>query len=374
MSVFRIALVGGPGGGKSKSLSKLKNALGKAGYKVIIADEVATSVMESGISPADCDTELFQGVIIERTLVTEKTISDAANACKQDVVVVYDRGIADCKAYMPEDMYDDMLRKLGVVPNDARDQYDLVVHLVTPAFGAESHYSSKTNKHRSENVQQAREKDLLVRKAWSGHHHLVVIDNSTDFTAKVNRVKKAVFHYLSGEEYQRKWLIKKPSNEQISQLECVTTQRIVQVYASPVTPDMEERVRKIGEDVFSSSFSYSHKAGDNPGIRRRVYDNIDYSTYLARAAQGESIVKKMRSSFYYKHQYFQLDRYLSDGANGTVKPDEAILEIDLVSRGDKVELPPWVEVISEITADRNYANKNLARKLTIFEKINKAFD
>ena len=51
-----------------------------------------------------------------------------------------------------------------------------------------------------------------------------------------------------------------------------------------------------------------------------------------------------------------------------MKEDEAILEIDLVSRNAEVILPDWVHVIREVTAEPEYANKNLARELNGFER------
>lgn len=37
-----------------------------------------------------------------------------------------------------------------------------------------------------------------------------------------------------------------------------------------------------------------------------------------------------------------------------------VLEIELLSRGDQVELPPFIEIISDITQDKRFKNAQLA--------------
>lgn len=368
MSLWQIALTGGPCAGKSRALINLKRYFEKKGYKVIIVEETATESIVSGITPWECDTEAFQTLILSRSINKAETVLQVTDTWKRDVIVIYDRGLADCKAYMPLDMYNQTLKKFGLTPNDARDQYDLVIHMVTAADGAEEAYTCKNNKARKETPEQARELDKKTRNAWAGHHHLVVIDNSTDFSQKLKRVREAVIHRTSSEEYQRKWLIRKPTPEQVKRLEGVVSEELVQTYFPQMAPDLEERVRKSGAKISDSTFSYSYKKGDNPGVRKSFNVSIPFETYLSQLCRGDRIIRKERSWFFYKHQYFRLDCYLPKGCNHTLNSDEAILEIDLVKKDAEVVLPDWVEVIREVTDDSDYANKNLARKLNTFER------
>ena len=73
---------------------------------------------------------------------------------------------------------------------------------------------SGNNAARRESPEEARQKDSETINAWTGHPHLRVIDNSTDFSGKIKRVTEEVFSLL-GEpiptEIERKFLIKKPT-------------------------------------------------------------------------------------------------------------------------------------------------------------------
>ena len=69
---------------------------------------------------------------------------------------------------------------------------DCVIHLVSAAKGAESFYSLDNNEARSEDLAHARELDEKVMNSWNGHASLQVIDNSTNFHAKCDRVVQGV--------------------------------------------------------------------------------------------------------------------------------------------------------------------------------------
>jgi hypothetical protein len=59
---------------------------------------------------------------------------------------------------------------LGVSTMQIRDnRYDAVIHLATAADGAESFYGALGNEARYESVDEAKEKDHLIRQAYMGH-------------------------------------------------------------------------------------------------------------------------------------------------------------------------------------------------------------
>ena len=62
------------------------------------------------------------------------------------------------------------------------------MHLVTAADGAEAFYTLENNAARSEDAATAVALDRKTQKAWSGHAHHYVFDNSTDFEGKLKRV------------------------------------------------------------------------------------------------------------------------------------------------------------------------------------------
>jgi len=64
-------------------------------------------------------------------------------------------------------------------------RYDLVIHLVTAADGAEKFYTLSNNTARSESPELARELDQKVRECWVSHPRLVVVGNEDDFSKKI---------------------------------------------------------------------------------------------------------------------------------------------------------------------------------------------
>ena len=62
-----------------------------------------------------------------------------------------------------------MLQELGLEEATLRDtRYDVVVHLVTAAKGAEQFYSLESNSVRSEGLELARSLDDKIMNAWNG--------------------------------------------------------------------------------------------------------------------------------------------------------------------------------------------------------------
>ena len=57
-------------------------------------------------------------------------------------------------------------------------RYDVVVHMVTAAHGAETFYTTENNVARYEDVPTARIVDNNLQKAWMGHPHHLIIDNN----------------------------------------------------------------------------------------------------------------------------------------------------------------------------------------------------
>lgn len=186
--VYEFVITGGPSAGKTTGLSKLDRVFTDRGYKVIIVAETATEVILSGINPNELPLVEFQRVIIERGINKEKTVRRVAKFFDKDVIIFYDRGLLDSKAYMEHKDFVTILKKHHLTEVEARDRYDAVFHMVTAAIGAQEYYTNQNNKARSETLEQAIETDKKTRNVWLGHPHLRIIDNSTGFGEKINRL------------------------------------------------------------------------------------------------------------------------------------------------------------------------------------------
>ena len=216
--VVTIALTGGPCAGKSTCLSRLEQELTDKGYRVFIVEEMATNVIKSGVSPLSVGVIDFEKMLIELQVSRNKIYTDIANKVAEEqnknVVIVYDRGIPDCKGFITDEMYNKLLNELNLDEVELLDYYDGVFHLVTAADGAEEFYTCENNSARTETPEEAIERDKTCMQAWLGHPHLRVITNKDcTFEQKIDKLLKGVYSLLGIPvplEIERKFLVEKP--------------------------------------------------------------------------------------------------------------------------------------------------------------------
>ena len=194
--IHRIVFTGGPCAGKSTALDRVGAWLAECGVRVYRVPEASTLLLGGGIALAGQPPAIlraFQRGIVEVQLALEDAFFGVALATGEASVLLIDRGIPDGSAYLSESAWADLLGELGLIHHELRDRrYDAVVHLTTAAIGAEAHYGSQTNPTRYETLEEARGVDERLRRGWHGHARACVIDNSTDFEAKMRRVLVAV--------------------------------------------------------------------------------------------------------------------------------------------------------------------------------------
>ena len=194
---YKIVLTGGPCGGKTTALDRVSSYLRERGFEVCMCPEVFTILASNGMS-----LEFFnvQGmdVVIQTTVMDvqesmERGVETILRATGKPSVLLCDRGAMDGLAYMEQDTFMGILQTRGKEVCDVREgRYNAVFHMVTAAEGAERFYSLENNHARSETVEQARELDQKTQRCWAGHPHLVVLDNSTDFEGKLQRLVEGI--------------------------------------------------------------------------------------------------------------------------------------------------------------------------------------
>jgi len=355
MRTWEFVITGGPCAGKTTGLAVLEQALTNKGFKVIVVAETATELISSGICPWELGQEEFQSLLLERSINKEETTRKAANYLKRDTVILYDRGLIDSKAYMPREFFNKILAKYNLTETIIRDQYDGVFHLVTAADGAEEYYTLANNEARTETPEEARILDRKTRNAWVGHSHLRIIDNSTEFKSKIDKLIKEVYLAMGLPipiEIERKFLIRKPSDELLAKIEGITKLKILQTYLRSNDSYTERRIRQKG-DGKTFSYFYTEKKNISNMSRSETERKISQEEYLALLMEGEKSIRKDRYCFISQNQYFELDIY-------PLWEDEAILEIELTSENQEVIIPDWIEVIQEVTDNQKYKNYNLA--------------
>lgn len=195
-NIVRIVLTGGPAGGKTTLIERIRGQFGQVdGWRVITVPETATDLIKGfGIQPfGNCLTMLeFQDYVVADQLHKEGLALRAAEAVPEpNVLIVYDRALLDDKAYITDGEFEQVLARFGLSSRAAMEKYDAVLHLVTCAKGAESFYNLDNNA-RTETPEQAVELDERTLRAWSSHPNRIIVDNTGDFEHKLRRAMREI--------------------------------------------------------------------------------------------------------------------------------------------------------------------------------------
>lgn len=186
-------------------------------YIVYVLPEVASTTVGAGVKiiPSEFTPEthkIFTTGIMKMQMDLEDYFAAIASIQKKDVIILTDRGVMDNTAYCSPENEQKIYEEQGWVKGDIRDnRYDMVIHLVTAAIGAEKYYTLENNAARTETPEQARGLDVRTQEVWNGHPNHVIIDNSCkNFNEKLNRVYNSICQVLDVPvqgNYHRKFLL-----------------------------------------------------------------------------------------------------------------------------------------------------------------------
>ena len=178
--IAKIVLTGGPCAGKTTTISRIEEHLVKKGYHVLVLNECATEMIKAGIRPfGDHAASVydFENEILNLQLYKEKRYKDFLKNYSDDtkIIILYDRGSVDVKAYLGEENYQRMLKGNNLNNEELIKEYDLVIHMITVAADMENRYSNNNNKARFEDSREAIDLDCRTSEAWSAHPNLKVV-------------------------------------------------------------------------------------------------------------------------------------------------------------------------------------------------------
>ena len=346
-------------------MSWIQNAFMNKGYTVLFVPETATEFITGGVAPWTCGTNLdYQTVQMALQLKKEELFEQAARTMKvEKILMVCDRGALDNRAYMTQEEFDTVISGLGVDEIHLRDSYDAVFHLVTAAKGAQEFYTKENNTARYESVEDAVRMDDAVIAAWTGHPHLRVIDNNTDFQVKLERLLSEISAFLGEDdplEIERKFLIAYPDLEQLESLPNCSRVEIIQTYLRS-DGDTSVRVRQRGLNgnyIYFQTTKRRITGMKSIEVERRLSQR-EYLDLLMDADTSLRQIRKTRYCLTYENQYFEIDVF-------PFWKDRAIAEIELSAEDQQVHFPPEIRVLKEVTEDSRYKNSSLAKE-TDFE-------
>lgn len=285
----------------------------------------------------------------------EKSFYNLAAAVGKPAVILCDRGLMDSKAFTAPAVWQSILDENGWTEVGLRDRhYDAVIHLVSAAVGAEEFYTLDNNKARVESKEEAALIDEKLQAAWIGHSHLRVIDNSTGFSAKIDRAIQSISRVVGIPEpleIERKFVVKNVENIPVPH----TKIDIIQSYHD--RDGQKFRLRSRGRNG-TNVYTYTEKKELSPGVRVEIERKISAKEALELKGSSEltGVIEKTRTCFVDKGQYFELDSFLSPVVGLTM------LEIELNEIDDDYDIPSFIEVISEVTHDERFSNNALSKQ------------
>lgn len=197
--IASIVLTGGPCGGKTTAMSIVTEYLRERGYIVYTVPEVPTILFTNGASyPGEDISRRKELLTLETTILTlqltmEESFKAIANSTGKKCVILCDRGVLDCKAYMPPDVWLEVLKIMQTDAETLLSRYAAVCHLTTAADGAADYYTTDNNPARTETSDQALVLDKKTQSTWTEHSvHEIIHNADRTFAEKLDITKKFV--------------------------------------------------------------------------------------------------------------------------------------------------------------------------------------
>lgn len=198
--IYKIAITGGPCGGKSTSLRTIHEDLTAKGFRVLSVPEIPTLVVQAGgmimMSKFNIQERIrFQSLLIRFQMYAEDYFTRLAEMSKSPAIVLCDRGTADPAAYVSKEEFQAIMDEEGWSWVTLRDRrYDRVIFLCSAANGAEEFYTLENNAARHEGIEVAQNLDKRTLNAWIGHPHITVCPNipGETFEQKIQKALESV--------------------------------------------------------------------------------------------------------------------------------------------------------------------------------------
>ncbi|MBV2169251.1 MAG: ATP-binding protein [Bdellovibrio sp.] len=198
-SYVKIAITGGPSGGKTTLIEALKKELGQ---KCAIVPEAA-SILYRGGFPRYKEAQAM--IHAQKAIYfTQRELEELICIVSKKNLIVCDRGSLDSVAYWP-DSEAHFFSAMESSKEKEFARYDWVIHLDT----ASVEFYDTTNPIRTETFQEAWDLNAKIKKAWEGHPRRVIISHNEDFLSKMTTslaVIHAIMAHKSADEIKKEIL------------------------------------------------------------------------------------------------------------------------------------------------------------------------
>ena len=159
-------------------------------------------------------------------------------------------------------------------------------------------------------------------------------------------------------EIERKYLIRMPDVKMLEKLSGTEIWEIVQTYLTDGENGESRRVRIVAQNGAQHYFHTvkRHITNLTRAERESEVSRSEYERLLQDADPQGQPIHKTRYRVPYRDQLLEIDIY-------SFWQDRATLEIELRSEEQNIQLPEWVEIIRDVSAEKRYTNRQLARHI-----------
>mmetsp|Transcript_12964 Transcript_12964/g.19537 ORF Transcript_12964/g.19537 Transcript_12964/m.19537 type:complete len:534 (+) Transcript_12964:181-1782(+) len=319
--IYRILLTGGPCAGKSTAMTILRNRLSELGFDVYCMPEIATMFIGSGVrfpqfGPMTTEQILeLQTCMVKAQLLLEDIYYSLARSTKEPSIILCDRGVIDGRAYMTPLEFRVMLDTNDWNLSELRDErYDCVIHMVTAAIGAEKFYTLENNTARSEGLYRASMIDKKLREVYIGHPYLFVVNNSTGFEEKIDKVVNIVGGIIGMPKRtsdRRKFLLAGEIEDDSIPVPFETIE-IEHIFLDNNNKNEQRGIRKRTYQHINSysivTRIQSVKSHEETNVFRRLTPKM-YMAFMKQADPSKRPVKKSTRSFVWGDHYYTICQY-----------------------------------------------------------------
>jgi nicotinamide riboside kinase len=177
MKNIKVAVTGGPSGGKTTLIEALKKEFNP---RIKIVPEAASIIYKGGFPRVKSYEGFFHGQ--KAIYAVQKELEELRCKLYPEALMVCDRGSLDALAYWP-DTPEHFFKEMNTSYLQEVSRYDWVIHLDT---ATEPDYDT-TNEVRNESFNEALSLNDKIKSSWAGHPQRIVISSEQDFFSKMKK-------------------------------------------------------------------------------------------------------------------------------------------------------------------------------------------
>ncbi len=182
MKTVKIAITGGPSGGKTTLIEALKKEF--SGRLKVVPE--AASILYKGGFPR---VKTYDGLVHAQRAIyaVQKEVEELRCKLYPEALIVCDRGSLDALAYWP-DSPEHFYETMNTTVEAEVARYDWVIHLDT---ATEPDYDV-SNEIRNETFHEALALNEKIKQSWAVHPKRVIINSEQDFFSKMAKATKII--------------------------------------------------------------------------------------------------------------------------------------------------------------------------------------